>query len=154
MGSTVNTEYLLVRKSILPDYMEKVVQARYLLASGEVSTVTDAVRRCGISRNTYYKYKDSVFLNEPARHTRHAVLSLIIRDEPGALAAVINQLTGQNTSVLTISQAIPVASRANVLVSVDISEMACSMDELLKSLKSISSVRSVHLDAIDQKESS
>ena len=50
-------KYLIVNKKILPDYLDKVIEARHLLMSCEVLTITEAVQRVGISRNTYYKYK-------------------------------------------------------------------------------------------------
>ena len=51
-------DYLIVANAILPEEYEKVIEARELLQSKEAATVTEAVKRCGISRNTYYKYKD------------------------------------------------------------------------------------------------
>ena len=53
--------YLIVHKSILPDYYEKVLQARKLMDSGKVREVSQAVKQVGISRSTYYKYKDYIF---------------------------------------------------------------------------------------------
>ena len=57
----MNNKYLLVDKDILPSYYEKVIEARTLLASGKIKDVSEAVRVVGISRSTYYKYKDYVF---------------------------------------------------------------------------------------------
>ena len=53
--------YLMVHKSILPEYYEKVLFARHLMESGKVREVSQAVRQAGISRSTYYKYKDYIF---------------------------------------------------------------------------------------------
>ena len=55
-----HSAYLIVHKKILPDYLEKVIETRELLASREAATVTEAVQRAGISRNTYYKYKNQM----------------------------------------------------------------------------------------------
>ena len=57
--------YLIVHKKILPDYLEKVIEARELLASHEAATVTEAVKSVGISRNTFYKYKNYGYVNFP-----------------------------------------------------------------------------------------
>ena len=48
--------YLIIHKSILPDYYEKVLEVRRLLESGRVKDVSQAARQVGISRSTYYKY--------------------------------------------------------------------------------------------------
>ena len=57
----MSSNYLIVDKKILPSYYEKVIEARLLLESGEVREVNSAVKRVGISRSTYYKYKDYIF---------------------------------------------------------------------------------------------
>ena len=53
----MKNDYLIVHRRILPDYLDKVIYARKLLETHEVSTITSAVEKAGISRNTYYKYK-------------------------------------------------------------------------------------------------
>ncbi len=55
-------KYYIVDSSILPESFDKVIQARQLLESGKVKQVSEAVKVVGISRGTFYKYKDLVFL--------------------------------------------------------------------------------------------
>ncbi|WP_242744073.1 hypothetical protein [Allobaculum sp. Allo2] len=43
-------KYYLVNSSILPDVIEKVVEAQNLLNSGKVRRICEAVREVGISR--------------------------------------------------------------------------------------------------------
>ena len=50
----------IVDSAILPDVMDKVIEARQMLENGTVRQVSEAVKRVGISRGTYYKYKDYV----------------------------------------------------------------------------------------------
>ena len=145
----MKSDFLIVHKKILPDYLDKVIEARKLLENKECSTVKEAVKKVGISRNTYYKYKDYVYETSDNKANRHAVISLILKNENGSLASVIHVLTNLGTSILTISQAIPIHEKANVLLSLDITSLSCSIDEMLSSLKEISSVRSVHLDAME-----
>lgn len=57
----MQSNYLIVDRRILPDYYEKVVQARDMLREGRVKEVSEAVKLVGISRSTYYKYKDYIF---------------------------------------------------------------------------------------------
>ena len=143
------SDYLIVNKKILPDYLEQVIQARELLSSREVSTVTEAVKIAGISRNTYYKYKDYVFLPEEVQTARRAVLSLIMKDEHGALSEVISVLSSLMASIITISQSVPVAGKASIIITLDISRITGSAEDMITRLKSIHAVTSAHLDAID-----
>lgn len=145
----MSSEFLIVNKKILPDYLDKVIYARNLLQSQEAKTITEAVQKAGISRNTYYKYKDHVYSMEEKALQRQIVLSIILKDESGALSSVLSELSKLNTSILTISQTIPVAGKANLLVSLDIARMNCSVEELIQDLKALSTVRAVHLDAME-----
>ena len=46
---TMLENYLIVHKSVLPDYFEKVVEARRLVESGRAGDVSSAVKMAGIS---------------------------------------------------------------------------------------------------------
>ena len=143
-----NSDYLIVHKKILPEYFNQVIQARSLLENHEVKTVTEAVKKVGISRNTYYRYKDYLFEISDNATSRTMTLSLLLKDESGALTAVLQTLSKAQASVLTISQAIPVGGYATVLISLDISKMENTPDNLLKQLLKHSCVRKAQLDAI------
>ncbi len=143
------SDYFIVNKKLLPDYIEKVIYARELLSSHEADSITEAVKKAGISRNTYYKYKDFVFLPEEKQHERKAMISMILKHEPGVLSLVINALSQVNASIITISQSIPVAGKAGVLIAIDISSMNCSIDTLVSDLKQKQQVKSVHLDSLE-----
>ena len=144
------SSFLIVSKEILPDYYDKVIEARKLLESRQCKTVTEAVERCGISRTTFYKYKDYVFaFNESPKSTRKAILSVLLKDESGALSSVLNSISDHGVSILTISQAVPVAGNANVLLSLDISGIGEGLDSMITDLRRLKAVRHVHLDALE-----
>lgn len=145
----MKNDYLIVHRRILPDYLDKVIYARKLLETHEVSTITSAVEKAGISRNTYYKYKDYVYEIGDNKSSRNAVLSLTLKDTAGALSSVLQKMSDCGTSVLTISQAIPVNGKANVLVSLDVSSSTSTVDEIIAELKALPAVRKVHLDAME-----
>lgn len=145
----MKNDFLIVNRKILPDYLDKVMYARRLLETHEVNTITKAVEKAGISRNTFYKYKDYVFEIGDNRSTRNAVLSITLKDESGALSSILQNLSEFKTSVLTISQAIPIHGKANVMLSLDISSSTSNMEEIIGALRKIPTVRKVHLDAIE-----
>ena len=140
--------YLIVHKKLLPPYLEKVIEARELLNSHKVDSISQAVKKVGISRNTYYKYKDFVF-KEKSENSRHAVLSLVLKDSQGALSSVISCLSHKATNIVTISQAVPLSGLASVLITIDISQMSDSLDELISDLKKLPATRKVDLSAIE-----
>ena len=142
-------DYLIVEKSALPDYFLKVVEARRLLESGACQQVSGACEQVGISRSTYYKYKDKVI--EPARLTvgRKAVLMLMLDHESGVLSKVLNRLTGFAVNILTITQSLPIHDRASVTISMDISELSDTLDAMLEALSQVPGVESLRLVAVE-----
>ena len=97
--------YLIVDKKILPAYFEKVIEARQLLESGEVHEVNNAVKRVGISRSTYYKYKDYIFAPNESAGGRHAVLSLMLSHKTGVLSCVLNAFSECGANILNVTHA-------------------------------------------------
>lgn len=81
----MDSRYLIVDKKILPEYFEKVVEASRLLAEGEVPDISEAVRTVGISRSTYYKYKDYVMELSAKKTSKRAIISMQLRHETGVL---------------------------------------------------------------------
>lgn len=128
----MNQEYLLVHRSVLPDSFFKVLQAKEILRRGEVTDVTEAVRMAGISRSTFYKYKDYVF--EPASDSqeRTAVVSVVLLHESGILGGMLTRLSEAGVSVLSIDQSLPIRGKAAVMLSLDLSGMEGDLKTLEK----------------------
>ena len=143
------SSYLIVHKSILPDYYEKVLECRRLMESGKVREVSQAVKQVGISRSTYYKYKDFIF--EPADLTgsRSAAFSMMLDHTPGVLSALLSCISEAGASVLTISQSPPIHDKASVTVSIDVSGVSVSIDELTARLAALPGLDNLRLLAIE-----
>lgn len=143
------SNYLIIHKSILPDYYEKVLQAKRILEEGKVKEVSQAVKMAGISRSTYYKYKD--FILEPSNMSggRKAVLSMLLAHEPGILSAVLATISGSGCSVLTITQNLPVHGVASVTMVLDISGVPGSISQLLEDIRAIEGVEQPRLVAVE-----
>ena len=145
----MQSKYLLVDKSILPDCFEKVIEARSLISSGRVKDVSEAVKQVGISRSTYYKYKDYVFATNTDTECRKAVISLTLSHKAGLLGEVLGILSSHGANILTITQNLPVNSRAHVVLSMDISHMTHDMDTTLIHLNKPDGVSNTKLIAIE-----
>lgn len=142
-------DYLIVHKKVLPDYFIKVIEVNQAMKEKKYTHISDAVKAMGISRSTYYKYKDYVFLPEESNDTRKAILSLDLIHHPGSLSNVLNVLGKNKISVLTISQSLPVHNIANVIISIDITDISIPMSELMKELNVLKVVNDVKLVALE-----
>lgn len=138
--------YLIVNKEVLPEVFEKVIQVKKMMEQGEELQVSDAVKRVGLSRSTYYKYKDHVYAASDNVKERKAVLSFMLSHQKGLLSEVLNVITSCRCNVITINQNIPIHGKANVTISVDVSEMDVSVEILMNRIAALKGVnRSVLL---------
>ena len=141
--------YLIVERSALPDYFIKVIEARRLLETGACAQVSDAVREVGISRSTYYKYKDFIYSPDSGDVGRKAVISMQLSHEIGVLSTALNRLSEMDVNVLTISQSLPIRDAASVVMTLDIAQMNVSLDEATRALSGIPGVENVYLVAVE-----
>ena len=54
-------KFYMVKKKALPEVLLKVAEVNNLLGAGRVKTIREAIDAVGISRSSYYKYKDDIF---------------------------------------------------------------------------------------------
>ena len=141
--------YLIVSKNILPDYYEKVLEAKRLIESGKIKEVSQAVKIAGISRSTYYKYKDYIMEPSAVSEGRKAVLSMMLNHAPGVLSSLLSVVSAGGYSVLTITQSLPIHGTASVTLSLDVSESTCSISDLLEGISATQGVESARLIAIE-----
>ena len=145
----VLNEYLIVEKSALPDYFLKVIEARHLLESGAYAQVIDAVHAAGISRSTYYKYKDRIL--EPSQLTvgRKASLMLTLDHQAGMLSKVLSAMSACRANILTITQSLPIHGKASIMLSIDLSQLTRPLDDLITVLDKMEGVEHVRLLALE-----
>ena len=141
--------YLIIHKSILPEYYDKVLEVRHLMETGRAREVSQAVKEVGISRSTYYKYKD--FILEPSEMSgnRKAVLAMMLNHEPGVLSALLGCISEAGASVLTITQSLPIHDRASVTISLDVSSINIELNGLLRRIEKTPGVEQAKLLAIE-----
>ncbi len=136
----MNNEYLIVHKSALPECYEKVVYARELIRTGAVREVSEAARLAGISRSTYYKYKDLIFTPSENTACKKAVFSMLLSHERGVLGRVLNALSDKGANILTIMQNPPIGDRASVVISADITGLTDGIDSITALLLAVDGV--------------
>ncbi len=141
--------YLIIHKSILPEYYEKVIEARRLLEDGKAKDVSQAVKEVGISRSTYYKYKDYILEPTDLSGYRNAVLAMMLSHEPGVLSALLKKLSDVGGSILAINQSLPIHGKANVTISLDVSNVQANITDVVNELSKLPGVEQAKLLAIE-----
>ena len=127
--------YFIVEASALPEIYLKVVEAKRLLEIGEADSINDAARMAGISRSAFYKYKDAIRPFRDMVSSRIVTIQILLRNQPGALSAVLNIFADWGGNVLTINQAIPGDASAAVIIGLETSDQDADMEDLLAKLR-------------------
>lgn len=133
--------YFLVRQDILPDALIKTIQAKELLAKGEVDTVQEAVERVDLSRSAFYKYKDGIHPLDRKDSETIVTISMDLQHKAGILSKVLALMAQYEGNVLTINQTIPLQGKANVVLSVETSKMGDRIAEVIEELNRMEGVR-------------
>ena len=142
-------KYLIVDKALLPPHFEKVAKARELLDEGDARDVSEAVKMVGISRSTYYKYRDRVRDISTVSMGRHAIISMMMSHRVGVLSNVIGVISSYGYSVWTITQNPPVDAKANVVITLELGEDAAILDDMIREISNIPGLSKVQLLGMD-----
>lgn len=135
------TTYYVLKENAVPKVLLLVVQAKKLLETGECASVAAATEAVGISRSSFYKYKDDIFPFHDDTKGKTVTMVIQLSDEPGLLSKLLERIAGCGVNILTIFQSIPVNGVATLTLSVDVLE---SSDDFSGAVDSIREIKGVH----------
>lgn len=138
-----STEYYVVKERALPEVLLKVVEANRLIETMKVASVQEAVDQVGISRSSYYKYKDDIFPFHDTTQGTILTLSCQMDDQPGLLSDVLNVIANYEANILTIHQTIPINGIASLSLSVQILDRTGDVALMVKDMENCEGVHGV-----------
>ena len=125
------TKFYLVKEKAVPEVLLKVVEAKRILNSEKSATVQEATERVGISRSSFYKYKDDIQPFHEQAKGRTVTFILQMDDKPGILSDILRTVADFHGNILTIHQSIPISGIATLTLSVEILPEAGDAEELV-----------------------
>jgi len=143
MGETA--KYFVVKQKAVPEVLLKVVEAKRLLESEKALTIQEAVDAVGISRSSFYKYKDDIFQFHDNSQGTTFTLIFQMDDEPGLLSDVLKIIAGCRANILTIHQSIPINGIASLSLSVQILQDTGDISGMIEQLENQKGVRHVKI---------
>ena len=143
MGET--TKYFVVKQKAIPEVLLKVVEAKRLLESEKVLTIQEAVDAVGISRSSFYKYKDDIFPFHDNSHGTTITLTFQMDDEPGILSDVLKIIAEYRANILTIHQSIPINGIASLTLSIQVLQTTGDISRMIEQLEGQPSVHHVKI---------
>lgn len=142
-----STEYYVVKQRALPEVLLKVVEAKRLVESKKTMSVQEAVDKVGISRSSFYKYKDDIFKFRDNARGSTITLTMDMEDEPGALSDVLKVIADSGANILTIHQSIPINGVAAISISIQVLETTKNISDMLTGLGTQAAVHHVKMVA-------
>ena len=110
----------MVKEQAVPEVLLKVVEAKKLLESEQVMTVQEAAERVGISRSSFYKYKDDILPFYDNTKGKTVTFVMQMDDRQGLLSDLLHVVAVYRANILTIHQSIPVNGVATLTLSVEV----------------------------------
>ncbi|WP_373897874.1 ACT domain-containing protein [Haloimpatiens sp. FM7315] len=145
----MKSKYFVVDASVLPEVFEKVIELKELLYRNKVKDISEGVKVVGISRSTYYKYKDCVFSLSESVKGQKVTLGLLIEHQKGALSVILDEIAKHDGNILTINQDIPINNAANVTITFNVTNMDIELNCLVEKLSGLKNVIKVDLIAME-----
>ena len=145
MGQEDTAKYFVVRRKAIPEVLLKVVEAKRLLESEKVMTIQEAVDAVGISRSSFYKYKDDIFQFHDNAQGTTITLTFQMDDEPGLLSDVLKIIAEYGANILTIHQSIPINGIASLSLSVQVLKTTGDISKMLERMEAQKGVRHVKI---------
>ncbi len=143
------TGYFLVKQKAVPEVLLKVVEAKRLLETEKAMSVQDAADRVGISRSSFYKYKDDIFRFHDNSQGTTITLTFNMDDEPGILSDVLKIIADFGANILTIHQSIPINGVAALSLSIQVLETTKDVSKMLECMEQQKGVHHVKIQAKD-----
>ena len=129
------SKYFVVKQKAVPEVLLKVVEAKRLLESSKAITVQDATERVGISRSSFYKYKDDIFPFHDNSKGKSITFILQMDDDPGLLSLVLQTIAEYKGNVLTIHQTIPINGVASLTLTVDLLPITRDVSSMIEQIE-------------------
>lgn len=138
-------KYFVLKERAVPDVLLRVVEAKRLIDSGRSTSVQEATECVGISRSSFYKYKDDIFPFHETAKGRTITMVIQLDDEPGLLSVVLRTVAEFHANILTIHQSIPINGIASLTLSVDILPETGDMAEMMAHIEEQTGVHYVKI---------
>ena len=130
-----NTNYYVLKKKAVPEVLLKVVETKRLLATRRGMTIQEAAEQAGISRSSFYKYKDDIFPFHENEKGQNVTMVIQMEDRPGLMAELLHKVAGYDANILTIHQSIPINGVATLTLSAEVLPTTGNLSDMVDELE-------------------
>ena len=142
--------YYVVNERALPEVLQKVVEAKRLLDSDRSMTVQEATERVGLSRSSFYKYKDDILPLSDNTKGKTVTLVTQMNDEPGLLSDLLHVVATYRANILTIHQTIPVNGVATATLSVEVLPDTGNVARMMEEIEELTGIYDIRILGVEK----
>lgn len=139
------SKYFVVKQKAVPEVLLKVVEAKRLLEAEKVLTVQEATEQVGISRSSFYKYKDDIFPFYDNTKGKTVTFVTQMDDEQGLLSDLLHVVAVYKANILTIHQSIPVNGVATLTLSVEVQPNTGNISRMVEDIEEMQGIHYVKI---------
>lgn len=135
------TNYFVLKEKAVPEVLLKVVEAKRLFDSGKAASVQEATDAVGISRSSFYKYKDDIFPFHENERGKTVTLVIQLEDVPGLLSTLLRAIDKYKYNILTIHQSVPINGIVTLTLSLDVFNTSDKVDEMVAAIEAVDGIQ-------------
>ncbi|MDR2888993.1 MAG: ACT domain-containing protein [Lachnospiraceae bacterium] len=139
------TTFYVVKQRAVPEVLLKVVEAKKLIETGKAQSINEATDQVGISRSSFYKYKDDIFRFHDKTQGTIITIAFQMEDEPGLLSDVLKTIADYRANILTIHQSIPINGVASLSLSVQVLNTTGDISAMIETMERQKGVHNVKI---------
>ncbi|MCI5622228.1 MULTISPECIES: ACT domain-containing protein [Anaerostipes] len=143
------TNYYVIKKKAVPEVLLKVLEVQKLLDSKKALSILEATEIVGISRSSYYKYKDDIFPFYSSKKGKNITFVIEVNDQPGVMASILQTFAVYDANILTIHQSIPINGKGLLTVSVEIVSDESDVSAMIQEVEQMENVSYVKIIAME-----
>ena len=137
----MSQEFLIIDKNILPEHFGMVIEIKELINEG--MNISEACKKVGLSRSTFYKYKDFVFLTSGLTSKKANIL--VKMKEKGSLIELLSLLEELNVGTLNIHKESLVNGIQELFLTVSSDNIIIDYNNVVKDIRRLKNVKEVLL---------
>jgi len=138
-------KYYIIDRQMLSNSVQGVIKVNDLVQH-EYLTKNEAIKKIGISKSTYYKYKDYIRPFFEDEKVRVFNIHILLEDRLGILSKIFDIIAEAEMNVLTINQNIPIEGVSDSTISLEnTSDSLRKIEVMLEKINSIKGVRELRV---------
>ena len=136
-------QFYLVDLAILPEAIKRTIKVKEILSTGETNSINDAVHKVGISRSTYYKYKDHVAAPYDESGYKVATLFIIMQMDLSVFIRIIRRVSKYSNEIISMNKSQVTHKLHASVITFNTDESGDTLIKLQESLKEMKGIQSL-----------